>query len=162
MTTEEMLDLLTELHERATRPFYTPTNTYSRHEETRPRTVVWRKDEAGTDFATFTAADGDGANDAAFFIEVHQHFADLMRLARAGFVYKQALESIAEPESTSCSRCEGGGRLSADGQSHSQDEWIMGKVRTRECDLCEGVGRIPDDDPKEVAEKALKEGAAIP
>lgn len=158
MTTEEMLDLLTELHERATVPYYTPTNTKSHHEETRPRTVVWRKDQAGADFATFTAEDGRGADDAAFFIEVHQHFADLLRLARAGLVYKQALESIAEPDFTKCHRCDGGGRLSADGKSHEQSEWIAGKVRTVDCCVCEGRGRFTDD-PKEIAEKALTEGA---
>lgn len=46
----------------------------------------------------------------------------------------------------SCHRCEGGGRLSADGRAHSHADYMSGKVATRNCDECGGAGRVFDED----------------
>lgn len=67
--------------------------------------------------------------------------------------YKKALEEIAELETDCCSRCEGGGRLWADGKAHNQSE----QVDTILCGNCGGSGRILPEDAQIIASEALKE-----
>jgi hypothetical protein len=52
-------------------------------------------------------------------------------------------EECLDDDST-CPRCEGGGRLSADGLVHSQSEWLAG-IATRDCPQCGGSGKINGD-----------------
>lgn len=62
-----------------------------------------------------------------------------------------ACEEIAGLETECCSRCEGGGRIWADGKPHFPHE----QAGTIPCGSCGGSGRILPDDAQEIAEAAL-------
>ena len=67
--------------------------------------------------------------------------------------FKIALENIVSLETECCPRCEGSGRLWADGKAHHQHE----QVDTISCGNCGGSGRILPEDAQVIASKALKE-----
>jgi len=63
-----------------------------------------------------------------------------------------ALEQIRDLESECCPRCEGNGRLYADGKGHLLSE----NADTILCGNCGGSGRILPEDAQEIAEAAIK------
>lgn len=65
---------------------------------------------------------------------------------------RAALEEIADAESESCRRCEGSGRLYADGKAHYPSE----SIPTIFCPQCGGEGRIPPQGAQEIARRALE------
>jgi hypothetical protein len=67
--------------------------------------------------------------------------------------FKTALENIAELETDCCQRCEGNGRLYADGKTHLMSE----NAETILCGNCGGSGRILPEDAQTIASEALKE-----
>ena len=66
--------------EYATAPYSQISNTDSRHEETRDRCIVWRLDDAGNDFATFTGE--NASTNAVFYILAHKHLPALLAAFR--------------------------------------------------------------------------------
>ena len=62
-----------------------------------------------------------------------------------------ALEQIRDLETECCSRCEGNGRLYADGKAHYPSE----NADTILCGSCGGSGRILPEDAQEIAEAAI-------
>ena len=68
---------------------------------------------------------------------------------------RKALEAIADNDGESCQRCEGNGRLWADGQAHPPAYDGL----TRACPSCDGKGRTYLD-VKEIARAALTARAA--
>ena len=68
--------------------------------------------------------------------------------------YKTALETIRDLETDCCHRCEGNGRLYADGKSHL----VIENAPTILCGNCGGSGRILPEDAQDIAGQALKGG----
>ena len=64
-----------------------------------------------------------------------------------------ALEQIRDLETECCPRCEGNGRLYADGKAHHVSE----NADTIFCGNCGGSGRILPDNAQEIAEAAMTE-----
>lgn len=63
----------------------------------------------------------------------------------------EALEEIRDLETKACSRCEGNGRLYADGKAHLISE----NAATILCGNCGGSGRILPEDAQDIAEAAI-------
>lgn len=66
---------------------------------------------------------------------------------------KAALEEIRDGERTCCPRCEGNGKLWADGKAHYPSE----NVDTINCGNCGGSGYLQPENAQEIAEQALAE-----
>ena len=66
---------------------------------------------------------------------------------------KTALEQIRDLETECCPRCEGNGRLYADGKAHLPSY----QGDTIPCGSCGGSGRILPEDAQEIAQQAIKE-----
>lgn len=62
-------------------------------------------------------------------------------LLEAVTTMRGALDEIADSEGVCCQRCEGNGRLWADGKAHHPNE----NMPTRPCPPCDGEGRIYPD-----------------
>lgn len=65
----------------------------------------------------------------------------------------EALREIAESESECCPRCEGDGRLWADGKAHYPSE----QVDTILCGNCGGSGRLQPENAQDIAQAAIAE-----
>lgn len=77
--------------------------------------------------------------------------AEVIRQVEAHEGLVEALEQIRDLETECCSRCEGNGRLYADGKAHFLSE----NADTILCGNCGGSGRILPDDAQDIAEQAL-------
>lgn len=66
-----------------------------------------------------------------------------------------ALREIADLEDSLCQRCEGNGRLYADGRAHYPSEG----AETRSCPICGGAGRIYDTEAAQMIALAAIDAA---
>lgn len=69
----------------------------------------------------------------------------------------EALEKIANPGISCCYRCEGNGRLWADGKAHHP----LYNGPTTACPNCDGQGSIPEENPEDIAREILGKLAGV-
>ena len=87
-----------------------------------------------------------------FAIENKQQADYIVQAINSHEKFKTALEKIVELETDCCPRCEGNGRLYADGKTHLISE----NADTIHCGNCGGSGRILPEDAQEIASEALE------
>ncbi len=79
--------------------------------------------------------------------EIADELADKYPLVNAAPQLREALRQIAEAESVCCPRCEGDGRLWADGKAHYPSE----QRDTILCGNCGGSGYLQPENAKDIA-----------
>jgi len=90
--TEAEIQEVEHAREYATAPYSQISNTDSRHEETRDRCIVWRLDDAGNDFATFTGE--NASTNAVFYILAHKHLPALLAAARENAGLREEIAAL--------------------------------------------------------------------